>query len=120
MSFHEDVVRRYLKALEDSDYRQIISLFTGDAVVKSPLYGVMKAQEFYRMLFMETASSKIKPIHICSGKEFAMAYFKYEWTLENGSVCEFECVDVFRFSDDGKIRELTIIYDTSPVRNALD
>jgi len=115
---HKDIVHEYLDALENSDYEKITSLFTGDAVVKSPLYGEMKAREFYRILFRETSSSRIDVIHICIGKGYAMAYFTYEWTVENGSIHNFDCVDVFRFSEEGKIKELSIVYDTYVVRKS--
>ncbi len=114
----EDIVHEYLDALQNSDYEKITSLFTEDAVVKSPLYGEMKAREFYRILFKETLSSRIDVIHICTRKGYAMAYFTYEWTVEDGSIHNFDCVDVFRFSEKGKIKELSIVYDTHVVRKS--
>jgi pimeloyl-ACP methyl ester carboxylesterase len=32
----------------------------------------------------------------------------------------FECVDIFRFDENGKIKELTIIYDTSKIRTSFE
>ena len=109
------VIKEYLNALEKSDYRKILELFTEDGVVDSPLYGKKKAQDFYQILFETTSSSKIKIMDICFGKKYVIAYFTYEWELEDGFKYEFECADVFQL-ENGKIAHLKIIYDTYPVR----
>jgi hypothetical protein len=48
------------------------------------------------------------------------AHFSYEWTLAMGAHVSFEGVDLFRLDlGSGRIRELTILYDTHQVRKAL-
>ena len=50
----------------------------------------------------------------------AAGHFKYDWILKNGEKTFFECVDIFKFDEKGKISELTIIYDTSKIKNSFD
>jgi ketosteroid isomerase-like protein len=113
-----NAITLYLRALEKGSYDDVVELFTEDAVVVSPLYGTVKASEFYRDLFKDTAKSKITLLNIFVSKnnECAAANFRYEWTLKNGNTVSFECVDIFEFSEDGKIKKLKIIYDTHEVR----
>lgn len=111
----EKTLKLYLQALEKGSYGDIIKLFTEDAMVNSPLYGKIKASEFYKELFKDTAKSKITLLNLFTSKNnrnVGAAHFLYEWVLKDGTPTSFECVDVFKFSDDGKIKHLTIIYDT--------
>jgi len=110
------VIKSYLRALENKNYNLIINLFTADGVVESPLYGVVKAVKFYRDLFNDTKSSKITLYQIFKDGNVGSAYFRYDWELKDGSKFSFECVDIFYFTADGKIKKLKIIYDTSKVR----
>jgi len=111
----EKTLKLYLQALEKGSYGDIIKLLTEDAMVNSPLYGKIKASEFYKELFKDTAKSKITLLNLFTSKNnrnVGAAHFLYEWVLKDGTPTSFECVDVFKFSDDGKIKHLTIIYDT--------
>ncbi|PCN50577.1 hypothetical protein B6U99_03845 [Candidatus Geothermarchaeota archaeon ex4572_27] len=112
-------IRAYLKALEKGDYGAIMRLFAPNAVVDSPLYGRVKADEYYNMLMRKTRESRIKLIQLFKDGNVGAAYFTYEWTLEDGVKVKFDCVDIFYFTADGKIRELKIIYDTYDVRRAV-
>ncbi|HEC95886.1 MAG TPA: nuclear transport factor 2 family protein, partial [Euryarchaeota archaeon] len=60
----EKTLKLYLKALEKGSYEDIIKLFTENAMVNSPLYGKIKASEFYKELFKDTAKSKITLLNI--------------------------------------------------------
>jgi len=52
-------------------------------------------------------------------KSLVALQFKYVWTLANGDIVEFECVDVFQpNADRTNFAELKIIYDTYPIRSA--
>ncbi|MEK6981732.1 MAG: nuclear transport factor 2 family protein [Candidatus Micrarchaeota archaeon] len=115
------IIEKYFKALETGNYEQMIKLFTPDAVVHSPVYGNVKANEFYKKLFSDTSESKIILLNIFEGKDnfTGACHFMYDWKLANGKDISFECVDVFKFSDSGLIKELTIIYDASATRPAL-
>ena len=115
----EKTLKLYLKALEKGSYEDIIKLFTENAMVNSPLYGKIKASEFYKELFKDTAKSKISLLNIFTDKNLGAAHFLYEWVLKDGTPTSFECVDIFKFSD-GKIKHLTIIYDTYKTRQSFE
>jgi hypothetical protein len=118
-----DVIKAYFKGLESRSYEQIIQLFDKDAVVHSPLYGQIKADQFYKELFAVTSSSKINLENIFlseSNPNIAAAHFEYDWTLKDGAKAPFECIDVFKFSAENKIIELKIIYDTYQVREKFE
>jgi len=115
----EKTLKLYLKALEKGSYEDIIKLFTENAMVNSPLYGKIKASEFYKELFKDTAKSKINLLNIFTDKNLGAAHFLYEWVFKDGTPTSFECVDIFKFSD-GKIKHLTIIYDTYKTRQSFE
>jgi ketosteroid isomerase-like protein len=108
----------YLAALERADLEAVTALFTDDGVVHSPLYGAMPARDFYAGLFADTARSKTTPKAVfttADGSRLAL-HFAFDWTLASGKTVRFEVVDVFRLAADGRFAELTIIYDTAPLR----
>ena len=112
------IIQRYLHALEIGKYKHMMNLFSKNAKIHSPLYGEITAQRFYKELFGDTSKSKITLINIFKGKNSSVGagHFKYNWNLADGTPVSFECVDVFKFSKDDRIKELTIIYDTAEVR----
>ena len=117
----EKTIKDYLKGLELGSAEEIIKLFAPNAIVHSPLYGEIKARKFYQDLFKDTSKSKITLMNIFisqNNSQIAAGHFRYDWILKDGTLTSFECVDVFRFAKDGKIKELTIIYDTSKIRTA--
>lgn len=109
----------YLQCLERGDYDTLMDIFTPDAMVESPLYGPRPAAEFYRELFADTSASKITPFDFFtnSGQRTGAVNFRYEWTLANGQEVAFDCVDVFSFTTDEKVRHMKIIYDTRSTRS---
>tara|TARA_Y100000310_G_C20589970_1_gene767473 strand:+ start:111 stop:491 length:381 start_codon:yes stop_codon:yes gene_type:complete len=117
-----NIIEQYLKALEIGSYEEMMKLFTPDAIVHSPLYGEIKASKFYKDLFADTSESKITLLNIFKGKDdfIGAGHFRYDWKLADGTPVSFECVDVFKFSNDNLIKELTIIYDASATRPALE
>src|SRR5713226_2879196 len=107
----KQLMELYLHALKGSDYPAIISLFTEDATVDSPLYGRMTASDFYRELMKDTGSSTIALLHLFIEGSVGAAHFRYDWKFADGPLTTFQCVDVFEF-ENGKIKHITIIYDT--------
>lgn len=108
---YQEIVRAYLKALEESNYNSIVELFTKDGVVDSPLYGKKEASEFYQELFKDTNTSTITLLDIFENENSAVGYFHYNWVLKDGTLVSFDCVDVFKIKER-KIYYLKIIYDT--------
>ena len=119
---YDETLKKYLQFLEAGDYENLISLFANDAVVYSPLYGKMPADKFYKTVFKDTAESKLTLLNIFSSEEHdtAAIHFQYDWILKDGTQAPFEVVDVCRFSSDGKIEELKIIYDSAKTRPAFE
>lgn len=118
----EEIIKQYLKYLEIACYETIMSLFTDEAIVQSPLYGLIPAKVFYRDLLNDTSSSKItlKDIFLSTMNEnTSCACFEYIWTLKDGKKVTFEVVDIFEFDKTNKIKQLTIIYDTYPIRPSI-
>lgn len=59
----------YLDALNESDLEKVLSLFTKDAVVHSPLYGEMDAVSFYQDLFADTERSDTTLLNVFDSAE---------------------------------------------------
>lgn len=119
-----NTINAYFASLEAGSCDQTLQLFTQDAVVNSPLYGTMKAQEFYQKLFSATNRSKITLQEIFfsnTSSNNATAHFLCDWILKDGTPAPFECVDIFEFEPtSNKIRSLKIIYDTYHIRGAFN
>ncbi len=119
----EKTINAYLRGLEAGSYGKMMKLFSANAMVHSPLYGKIRAKEFYKALFKDTSKSKISLMNIFTSHtnpKVAAGHFRYDWILKDGTPTSFECVDVFRFAEDGKIEELTIIYDTAKIRPSFE
>lgn len=111
----QTLVTKYFEGLESGDAQKLLSLFEEDAVVLSPLYGRLPAKQFYSDLFKDTSESRITLLNIFKSfgnEDTCSGHFRYDWTMKDGSVVTFECVDVFKVSPDNKFQQLTIIYDT--------
>ncbi|MDJ0840456.1 MAG: nuclear transport factor 2 family protein [Acidobacteriota bacterium] len=112
----QDIARRYLDYLSAGALENLLTLFAPDAVVHSPLYGTLPASRFYPDLLAATRSSELtyQTTYIDPTDPLAAALaFTYRWTLATGEVRSFQCVDLLRFDETGRIAELTIIYDTA-------
>jgi len=116
----QEIIKAYFHGLEASSYNAIIQLFAPEAIIHSPLYGQTAAFKFYKELFSDTESSKIVLKNIFINPEdanTASAHFVYSWTLKDGALVHFDCVDIFEFAPNSdKIQSLTIIYDTYNTR----
>lgn len=114
----ESIILQYLDALEKADLDRLLALFSENAMVNSPLYGMVPASNFYKELFADTTQSKLQLIDIFvqSSKPTAAVNFLYQWTLAHGEVSHFDCVDIFEFDKEGKIKSVKIIYDTARTR----
>ncbi|MCM5680422.1 nuclear transport factor 2 family protein [Schlegelella sp. S2-27] len=115
-------VRRYLDCLHRSDIEGLISLFAPEGFVVSPFLGTMHARPFFEKLAQSSTRSVITPIELFAGSSDepcarAAAYFRYDWTLKDGQVVTFKCMDVFEFEPvSGLFGAMTILYDTHPIR----
>ena len=124
MTKKEELCRRYLAALNQSDLKGVHSLFAPGAVVISPLYGRVEARKFFSDLFADTNRSDTSLLNIYepvgTGHSIAL-HFNYKWTLKSGKDVEFEVVDILEMAENGEsFQKLTIIYDTAPIRADFD
>jgi len=118
-----ETVRTYLRHLHASDTAGLMATFEDDGVVHSPFLGVMKARDFFPRLAQASSQSVITLIDLFAsvqpvdGTERVAAYFRYDWTLNDGRRVDFTCVDVFGFRPGSdRIDSMHIMYDTHPLR----
>ena len=118
-----DTVRAYLAYLHASDTVGLISTFEDDGVVHSPFLGTMKARDFFPKLKQASSQSVITLIDLFASVQSqddivrVAAYFRYDWTLSDGRLVDFICVDVFGFRpSSNRIHSMHIVYDTHPLR----
>ena len=115
------VVTDYLNAVMQGDLDNIVSLFSDDAFVYTPLQGQnLPPEEFFSMLFEASAEVTIKLIDVfvsAEGSGCVAGYFNYAWGLANGEQVSFDAMDIFELSpEDKKIRSIVAIYDTQVLR----
>jgi ketosteroid isomerase-like protein len=115
----DSLVDRYLDGLNTGDVDLLLTLFTPDGTVDSPLYGLMPARDFYPALFEDTARSVVtlRTSLVSDDLSTIAFWFDFDWTLADGSPAPFTVVDVAELRD-GRISALHILYDTYPVRDA--
>ncbi|MFD2562542.1 nuclear transport factor 2 family protein [Aquimarina rubra] len=118
----EEVAKKYLSFLEKGEMDKVISLFTADGVVVSPLYGTLPAIEFYRKLSEDTSSSRLHfdGLFFEKNTNRVSLLFDYVWTLKNNKKVKFKVVDILELTSENKIQKLTIIYDTVLSRKATE
>ncbi|RZK11358.1 MAG: nuclear transport factor 2 family protein [Flavobacterium sp.] len=122
MKTKREIAEKYMALLSTGKVEEIISLFTFDAIVSSPIYGEKKASLFYKELIDDTTSSalKLKGIFEDRNLNSIALYFEYTWTLISGKIVVFDVVDVIVFDDEHKIVSLKIIYDTVVSRDLVN
>ena len=118
---YKQVALDYINFLEAGDISAVVALFSKKGIVKSPIYGKMKAADFYKTLAADTTTSKLtlKGIFTEDGQARAALYFEYQWLLEGGEKVVFDVVDIIVFNEVQEIAELQIIYDTVHSREAV-
>ncbi|NND15866.1 MAG: SnoaL-like domain-containing protein [Eudoraea sp.] len=115
----KSIAKKYLDHLQSGDLEQLLDLFSENATVDSPIYGVQIALDFFHDLLTDTQSSELELLGIFEeegGNNLAL-YFTYKWTLKNGEIVSFEVVDIMEFDASQKISTLKIIYDTVTARS---
>lgn len=114
------ILQTYMKALGESDYDTIKSLFAPHGKVLSPFLGEMDAAKFFDRLGEASSKNVITPIDIflsADDKNHATCYFQYDWTVRDGTLISFKVMDLFTFAEGSeKVEYLNLIYDTHPIR----
>lgn len=116
------IAEEYLRHLENGDVEEVINLFNDRGIVESPIYGIKRANEFYRELDNDTLNSRLYLKGIFEEKEqnSIAIYFTYKWTLKNNKKVEFDVVDIIEFDPENRIKKLKIIYDTFVARKLVN
>ncbi|GAA1877305.1 nuclear transport factor 2 family protein [Williamsia serinedens] len=115
----DDLVGRYLDCLRRGEPDAMLSLFTDDAIVHSPLYGTLPAAQFYPRLFSDTQQSTLHLRRTFRDGESSIAFwFDFDWVLGDGTPAPFSVVDVAELDPSGRISTLHIVYDTVGIRDA--
>ncbi|MDO6821315.1 nuclear transport factor 2 family protein [Zobellia sp. 1_MG-2023] len=118
----KEIAKQYITHLENGNIEQVVALFNQNGMVDSPLYGIKKANEFYRELNSDTSNSELRLQGIFeeSDSNNLALYFSYKWTLKNNQKVEFDVVDIIEFDNQNKISKLKIIYDTVTARKLVE
>ena len=121
----DQLARAYLDALGPGDLDAMLSLFTTDGQVHSPLYGPQPAAAFFPQLFGATTESDLTLQGVAEGTTEAGAplvtlWFRYDWLMASGARTVFDVADVLELAPDGRIATLRIIYDTVLARPLLE
>ena len=117
----KEIAIHYLELLEKGTIEQLLSLFNEDALVDSPIYGLMPANQFYHDLANDTSNSNLKLLGVFEENDSNQValYFNYKWTLKNNEIVKFDVVDIIEFNAQNKISKLKIIYDTVVARGLI-
>ncbi|HLO93206.1 MAG TPA: nuclear transport factor 2 family protein [Burkholderiaceae bacterium] len=116
-------VQTYLAHLHAGDTAGLIATFEDDGVVHSPFLGSMPAGAFFKKLAQASSESVITVIDLFVSAQTSSvlrvaAYFRYDWTLSDGTAVDFMCVDIFSFRPgSARIQEMQIVFDTHPLRD---
>ncbi|RYF64511.1 MAG: nuclear transport factor 2 family protein [Comamonadaceae bacterium] len=119
-------VRTYLGHLHAGNTAGLVATFDDQGEVHSPFLGTMKARDFFPKLAAASSKSVITLLDLFASVQTqegaaqgarVAAYFRYDWTLSDGRVVDFTCVDVFTFAPGSdRIASMHIVYDTHPLR----
>lgn len=118
----KETANKYIDFLEKGDMDNLLKLFSENAIVDSPVYGVLNAKEFYTKLSNDTLLSELNLKGIFEENESnnIALYFNYKWTLINNKQVDFDVVDIIEFNDSNQISSLKIIYDTLKSRKVVN
>jgi ketosteroid isomerase-like protein len=120
----QKVVRKYLQALEAGDAAKAAALFVPDGWVESPFLGRLPVRDFFSKVASASSAAKLTVYDVlvsAEGHLRAVAYYRYDWSLKDGTRVAFDCSDIFNFDlDTGHIASIVLVYDTHPVRGVVE
>ncbi len=120
----QQAVHKYLAALEAGDPERAAALFVPQGWVQSPFLGKLPVRAYVAKVASASKGSRLTVHDVlvsAEGHLRAVAYYLYDWTLNDGSHVAFDCADVFNFdSETGKIESIVLVYDTQPVRGVVE
>jgi hypothetical protein len=115
---------KYRIAVKERNLEAIISMFSLDAVVITPLKGKCNVATYHEWLFktVKKSSVKVRNVFQALNGEISIAVLAdYEWLMHDGRTINFGGMSVFEFTADKKlIKKMSTFYDTSIVRAQID
>lgn len=119
----QKMVHDYLKALEAGDADKAASLFIPDGWVESPFLGRLPVRQYVKKVADASKGTRLNVYDVlvsAEGHLRAVAYYQYDWRLNDGSRVAFDCADVFNFDPStGRLQSIVLVYDTHPVRGVV-
>ncbi len=111
---YQEIMTAYLDAFSAGNLDGILALFSEEALVHSPTTGAVKARDFYPGLLEKSKGTRftLKKTFTGNNPNEAAILFDYNKALPDGSTKTFDCIDIFEFNNDNKIKEIRIIFDT--------
>jgi ketosteroid isomerase-like protein len=113
----DEIIRRYLSAMESCDLDGVLACFADDGMISSPVYGLVPVREFYERLFADTVSAEVTIHHVYQATDDPgrwAAHFAYHWTRRDGPAVSTDLIDLFEFDTAAiLITHLRIIFDTA-------
>lgn len=120
----QQLVHKYLQALEAGDANRAAALFIPDGWVQSPFLGKLPVRAFVNKVAAASNGTRLTVHDVlvsAEGHLRAVAYYLYDWRLKDGSRVAFDCADVFNFDPStGHIQSIVLVYDTHPVRDVVE
>lgn len=120
----QQLVHKYLQALEAGDANRAAALFIPDGWVQSPFLGKLPVRAFVNRVAAASNGTRLTVHDVlvsAEGHLRAVAYYLYDWRLKDGSRVAFDCADVFNFDPStGHIQSIVLVYDTHPVRGVVE
>ena len=120
----QQAVHKYLRALETGDADKAASLFVPEGWVQSPFLGRLPVRDYVTKVTRASSGTKLEVYDVlvsAEGHLRAVAYYRYDWSLKDGSNVAFDCADVFNFDpSSGHLQSIVLVYDTHPVRGVVE
>jgi ketosteroid isomerase-like protein len=111
----DEVIRRYLSAMEACDLDGVLACFAVDGMVSSPVYGEVPVRPFYERLFADTLSAAVTIHHVYRATDDSRrwaAHFAYSWERRDAPAVTTDLIDLFDFDAATLITRLRIIFDS--------
>lgn len=112
----DEVIRRYLAAMEACDLNGVLACFAEDGMITSPVYGQVPVRPFYERLFADTVSVQVTIRHVYQATDDPgrwAAHFAYGWERRDAPAVSTDLIDLFDIDPATTlITHLRIIFDT--------
>jgi len=119
----QSTIKEFYSVLHKGKYKEAISLFASDAIIRSPLHGENGVKRFFGSLAKNARKMRvdIKDLYFSpENPNRAIAHIDLYWIAKNGTELMVECIDIFEFvPNSDKMKSLTVIYDACSVQEKL-